>query len=117
VEKVKRRVRSIYEKRRAQIYGISLQYAAMALLNFQMQQRMAPHSFGNFWDNQTAQAAARVFSDAFRDGRSVGWFLAHGVYYGVYLELANDRKHESLRPIVQHYAGRFLADVRKMYAD
>jgi len=87
----------------------------MALLNFQMQQRISPHSFGNFWDNQTAQAAAGVFSNAFKDERSVGWFLAHGVFYGVYLELANDRKHEALRPIVQQYAGKFLEDIKKIY--
>jgi hypothetical protein len=115
VEKVKKRIRSIYDVRRAQIYGISLQYAAMALRDFQIQQRISPHSFGNFWNNQTAQAAARVFSRAFKDERSVGWFLAHGVFYGVYLELANDRKHEALRPIVQQYAEKFLKDIRKLY--
>jgi hypothetical protein len=86
----------------------------MALRTFQMQQRMAPHSFGEFWDNQTAQAAVRVFAEAHREGNSIFWFLAHGVDYGVSLELANDRKHESLRPIVQGYLGRFMEDVRKL---
>jgi len=114
---IQKRIKSIYEIRAAQIYGLSLQYAAMALNYFHSQQSARPAEKGEFWHNQTAQAAARMFSDAFRDGNSIGWFMSHGVDYGVYLELANDRAHESIRPIVQRYAGRFIRDVKALYVD
>ena len=117
MEKVKKKVKSIYDVRRAQIYGVSLQYAAMALNYFQSQQPARPAGKGKFWHNQTAQAAARVFAEAHRQADTIYWFMAHGVYYGVYLELANDRAHESIRPIVQRYAGRFIRDVKALYVD
>ena len=68
-------------------------------------------SSGLGWDNETKQALQRLFSDSFMEDDSVGFFLAHGVEYGVYLELANDRKHELLRPTAEKYALRF-----KLYA-
>ena len=70
---------------------------------------------GRWWYNQTAQAATRMFARAFRDGKDYGWFIAHGVDYGVYLTLANDRQNDALTPIINRFAGRYLNDVKKLF--
>lgn len=110
-------LQSIYNRKAAAIYAISLKYSALAWNYFMSLQPARPGEKGAYWDNQTAQAAARVFADAFIDKESIGFFLSHAVDYGIYLELANNRKHESLRPIIQRYAGRFLNEVKALYAD
>lgn len=117
VNEVKQKIRSVYERKRMAVYGISLEFAAMAWEYFMRQQPPRPNEPGNFWHNRTAQAAARVFFEAFMTGNSIGWGGAHGVDYGVYLELANDRKHESLRPIIQRYVGRYLLRIKELYVD
>jgi hypothetical protein len=117
IDELKSNLKSIYERKRAAAYAISLEFAQMAWNYFQTQQAARPATPGKYWNNQTAQAAARVFADAFMDSKTVGWFIAHGVDYGVYLELANDREHESLRPIIQRYAGRYLERIKSLYAD
>ena len=109
---VSNRIATIYLRRRAQIFAISLRYAALAIAYFRSQQA------GNrYWVNQTNQAKDRMFTDAFQDDDVIGWFMAHGVQYGVYLELANDRQNEAIRPVIQRYAGRFFRDVRSLYSD
>jgi len=55
-----------------------------------------------------------MFSNAFQDKNSIGWFLSHGVEYGIYLELANDRAHESIKPIIQELAPKFYNDVKEL---
>jgi hypothetical protein len=35
----------------------------------------------------------------------------------VYLELANNRQNEALRPIINEYLPRFKADLRRLYGD
>jgi hypothetical protein len=87
----------------------------MALNYFRSVQPPTPETAGQFWTNRTGQAAARVFSNAEITSEFVSWFMAHGVQYGVYLELANNRKHEALRPVIQRFASRFFNDVKKIY--
>jgi hypothetical protein len=70
---------------------------------------------GKYWNNITEQAAARVFTNAFIGNYEYGWFIAHGIDYGVYLTLANNRRHDALWPIVKRYAGRYFADVKKLF--
>jgi hypothetical protein len=45
---------------------------------------------------------------------TVGWFLAHATDYGVYLELANDRKHAALLPTTLRYYSRFMRDLKSI---
>jgi len=99
------------------IYVMALDYAAMAINYFRSVQPPKPDTQGKFWHNRTGFAAARVFADAKLRKSGLSWGIAHGVQYGVYLELANNRSHEALRPVIQRYAGRFLNDVRKIYRD
>ena len=54
-----------------------------------------------------------MFAKAFQDANSIGFFLSHGKSYGVYLELANDRKFEVIRPIIQSLAPEFIKAIKK----
>lgn len=112
IKKVKLNIEDIYRKKEAALYALCLNYAALALQYFRSAQ-----GGGRFWRNQTNQAMDRMFTDAFRDSKFIGWLMSHGVSYGVYLELANDRRHEAIRPVIQRYAGRFIAAAKRIYSD
>lgn len=112
VKKVVKNINNIYKRREAAVFAISLNYSAIALNYFRQVQ-----SADGFWTNRTRQALDRMFSNAFIESNSVGWFMAHGIDYGVYLELANDRKNEAIRPTIQRFAGRFLNAVKGLYKD
>jgi hypothetical protein len=99
----------ILKKRTAAIFALAKRHSEEALQDFFRRQ------IGDeFWNNQTGQALARVFSFAFRRQNSIGFRMAHGVEYGEWLERANDRKHEAIRPMVFEHGLYFLNDVRKL---
>jgi len=56
-----------------------------------------------------------MFARAFNEGKDYGWFIAHGVDYGVYLTLANDRRNDALTFIIRKFAGRYFNDVKKVF--
>jgi len=117
-EEVKKNVRDAYSDRLIPAaYAVCLYVAALALNYFRSVQPPMPGKKGRFWANKTAQAALRMFTDAFHDSNSIGWLMAHGVDYGVHLELANDRKREAIRPVIKRYASRFLRDIQKVFKD
>ncbi len=115
INRVTGKIVSIYERRRAYLYAISLAYAGRAIARFRAQQPAISGQRGMYWTNRTAQAAARMFTKAFMDGNSIGWLMAHGVPYGVKLELSNNRRNEAIRPLVEAYGQAMLAAVRKYY--
>jgi hypothetical protein len=122
VSGVKDNIKEIYARKVAAVYALCLHYAAMAIEYFLSMQPASPGTKGAFWENRTAQASARMFARGFREDLNeedaiLGWFMSHGVQYGTYLELANNRAHEAIRPIVQRFAGRFFEDVKKIYGD
>lgn len=99
-----------FEARKVKLFALSLSYAGKAINRFRAQQG------GNvYWDNQTNEARKRMFSNAFIEGETVGWFLSHGVQYGVYLELANDRQNEAIKPIIDVFAPQFFRDVKELF--
>lgn len=114
---VKKNIRSIYERRRIALLALALSYAGRAINTFRRLQPPGPNAKGFFWTNRTGQAAARVFTNATLEKNIVTWFISHGVQYGVYLELANDRKHEALRVIINLFLQDYLRDVRRLYGD
>lgn len=69
------------------------------------------------WNDQTTSARRLLFAEAFQEDKAVGFFVAHGVQYGVYLELSNDRKNEILRPTVEEYGAKYLIGVRRIVGD
>ena len=70
---------------------------------------------GVFWNNQTSTAYGNVFAELIATDTEVGFFIAHGVDYGVYLELANNRKNEALRPIVMDLEPQFMSDLKRIW--
>lgn len=112
IDSVLARTSKIFERRRASLYALSLEYAGRALNEFRRKQAR-----NVFWVNRTGTARDLVFSDAYLQGTEVGWFIAHGVEYGVYLELANDGKYQALRPIINQFAQPFFDDAFELYKD
>lgn len=112
-EKVKRSIRSEFEKKERAVYALCVYYAGVVLRHFRIHQEM-----GTYWSNQTNIAKDTVFSQAFKEegGKVLGFFLAHTVQYGVYLELANNRQNEALRPIINEYLPQFMKKLEKLYA-
>ena len=104
-----RETRRIYGIRAVKLHALSLSYAGKAINMFRSFQS------GNvFWENQTDDALKRMFSKAFITNHEVGWFLSHGVEYGIYLELANDRQNEAIKPIIEILAPQFFRDARNI---
>ena len=97
------------------VYALSLDYAARVINFFWSVQPPKPNSEGLFWTNRTGQAAARMFTDAKIVNNVVSWFMAHGVQYGVYLELANDRRYAAINPIMVRFTRFFIKDLNKLY--
>lgn len=125
---ISRNLGAIYARKRAAVLALCLEYAALILKEFRVQQLVGPgggswidryngRGAGRYWNNQTESAARLVFSDAFIDDDDLGFFIAHMVEYGVYLEIANDRRHEALRPLIEKFYPLFLRDVRAIYDD
>ena len=100
----------IFERKEAALYALCLYWAARVLEDFKRRQASE-----EFWVNQTYQAKDRVFSDAFREADVVGFFIAHGVYYGKYLEFAKDGKNAALWPVVRGVIPDFMRDLRELY--
>ncbi len=111
IDTVKRNITSEFERRRKSVYGLCAYYAGLVLRHFRMTQA------GNtYWENRTHLAMDTVFSHAFKEGDDVlGFLLAHTVQYGVYLELANNRQNEALRPIINMYAPQFKKALERLY--
>lgn len=68
-----------------------------------------------FWTNRTSSAYGNVFSKTITEVGEVGFFIAHAVDYGVYLELANDRKYEALYPIIKELEPEFKKDLKEIW--
>ena len=110
VDEVKRNIRTIEERKIVATIALCRYYGGYALEQFQRRQA------GNkYWDNQTNTAYNEVFSGTYEYPTWVGFFLAHAVVYGVYLELANDRKHEALQPIMVEILPLFEKDLREIW--
>lgn len=100
----------IIEQRKVKLFALSLSYAGKAINIFRQRQT------GNqYWENKTSDAEKKMFSNAFIDGNEIGFFLSHGVEYGVYLELANDRQNEAIRPIMLELAPEFFKAVKEIF--
>lgn len=110
--RVIRGISKIYDRKKVALYALSVRTAADALRTFRRLQ-----SQNTFWTNQTGEAARLVFADGFVDDDVVGWFMAHGIEYGVYLELANDGQHAALRPIVDSFSREYFKNAQALYRD
>lgn len=101
----------IYDRKVATIYALCEEYAARALQRF-----LSAQDINVFWVNRTFTAEREMFAEAFREvgDKAVGWYMAHGAAYGVYLELANNRKYAAIKPIVEYFYPSFMADLKRV---
>ena len=111
IAKINTNIRGVFGRRRTALLALCIQYSAKALQLFRVRQRGQ-----EYWDNQTYTAMNTVFSNLYIITGVVGFFISHLVEYGVYLELANNRKHEALWPIVKELEGEFLEKVERIMA-
>ena len=110
IVKIRANIDALYDRTKAAVYALCKQYAGLALQRFRQKQARDA-----YWNNQTNTAYNTVFSDAELTREYCEFFLAQSVEYGVYLELANDRKHEAIRPTVMAFYSRFMRDLEKIF--
>jgi hypothetical protein len=110
IKSVKRNISLIYQRKINATLALCQEYGAMALNRFLQKQNN-----NEFWKNQTYTALDTVFYGTISQKDFVGFFLAHAVEYGVYLELANDRQNEALRPTVMAFYSRFEKDLQEIW--
>ena len=112
IDKLKLSVKGIYLRKKNSMNALCLQYAGYALQRFRQKQ-----SQNAFWKNQTGSLFNNAFSGSEITQEFIAFYLALKEGYGVYVELANNRKHEAVRPTVMAFYSRFMRDVEKIYAD
>lgn len=110
VSELKRNIANIYQRKRTATIALCEEYGAMALKRFQDKQ-----ANNEFWNNQTYTAKNTVFYGTLSEKDFVGFFLAHAVEYGVYLEQANGFKNAALVPTVMAFYARFDKDLKEIW--
>jgi hypothetical protein len=113
VAKVNKSILTTYEKRAVQVFALANFFAAEAINYFRNAQLAKVN--GQFWVNQTYVAAQRFFTRAFRQTNEIGFKVAHGIDYGVYLELANHGQNAAIKPILNIFSRKFIRAARKLY--
>lgn len=109
---IEHNVSRAFDRKKAAVYALSQAYAAKALAYFQEQQ-----AGEKYWVNETNQAKDRMFAKGYLEKELVGWFMAHGVEYGPWLELSNNRQNEAIRPVIEVFKDAFYADVKAVFGD
>jgi hypothetical protein len=106
IANLKKEIDNIYSRKKAAVYALCKYYAGLCLQRFRQKQAQDA-----FFHNRTNTAYNTAFSDAEMTKEYCEFFLAIAVEYGVYLELSNNRKHESVRPTVMAFYSRFIRDL------
>ena len=109
---VNKNIEEIFARKKIAVYALCLNYAAQALARFRQRQ-----SLNTFWENRTGLAKDTVFTGAYQENEIFVWYMAHTQQYGIYLELANNRQNEAIRPIINYYEPKFRRDLAKIFAD
>lgn len=112
VREVKNEIRKIYNRKKRAALALCLMYAGKAIQLMRDQQASS-----KFWQNQTGLLKDTMFSGVIDSGGEFGWFVAHMLRYGIYVELANNRKHAILLPTIARFYSRFIRDLEEIYGD
>ena len=110
VPTVKKNISEIYLRRRAALFALAGNNALEALLLFKRAQAQ-----NTFWKNESNDAMNTMFTKPIQRGNIIGFRMAHFMLYGLYLELANDRRHEAIRPIISIQAKIFFKQAKELY--
>lgn len=112
IARMKQTFKGVYLRKKNSMNALCLQYAGYALQRFRQKQKN-----NAFWKNQTGSLFNNAFSGSEITQEFIGFYLSLTEDYGKYVELANNRKHEAVRPTVMAFYSRFMRDVEKIYAD
>jgi hypothetical protein len=66
------------------------------------------------WHDITGMARRGLRGGSFFRGNKAIIYIAHGVDYGVHLELAHDRKYQILDPTIDHFKSIVWADYQRI---
>ena len=66
------------------------------------------------WHDISGAARAGLKGGSYIKGQKIIIYIAHSVDYGVYLELAHDKKYEILDPTIEKNKGRIWSDYKKI---
>ena len=116
IKEINKAINSVFNRKRIATIALCRYYAGIALETFRTLQSAGQLVEGEFWTNRTQLARDGVFGNTFTEANAVGFFLAHTVGYGVYLELANNRAHESLRPTLESLMPLFNRDLGELWS-
>lgn len=61
------------------------------------------------WTDRTGRARQTLTGTGYKDGNDYVVKLAHGVSYGVFLELAHEKKYAIVRPTIQTQGNEVIA--------
>lgn len=103
-------ISKIYQRRRAALFALAGNNALDALLRFKRAQAQ-----NTFWKNESNDAMNLMYTKPFIRGDIIGFRMGHGVFYGIYLEKANDGRHAAIRPIISIQAKRFHKEAEALY--
>lgn len=67
------------------------------------------------WSDRTGAARASLIATANNSGSRHELLLAHGVSYGIWLEIAHNRRYQILASAQRHMAQKIVNDVRKAW--
>lgn len=112
VNTVIRNLKGWADRKRAATVALAQNWAGT--LEGQMKQEQ---SRGRYWVNRTHAALLGLRGEASVGRDAVRIILAHGVDYGVYLELANDGKHAILKPTLTAAAPRIYKTYDRLWKE
>lgn len=69
------------------------------------------------WQDRTGAARAGLAGRVETDGEDIVIYLKHSVDYGVYLELAHERKYAILEPTTKKFARNILRTFRNLWKE
>jgi hypothetical protein len=108
----KSNLKKAYNKRELAVIALCKYYSKLIIQDFQREQE------GNkYWENRSNFAKDLMFTTVFKELANgvVGIRMAHGVNYGVYLELANNEEHAAIKPTINKFLADFKRDLGKIY--
>ena len=108
----KANLKKAYTKRQLAVIALCKYYSKLIIQDFKKEQEGE-----KYWKNRSNFAKDLMFTTVFKDlaNEAVGVRMAHGVSYGVYLELANNEEHAAIRPTINKFLADFKKDLGKIY--
>lgn len=66
------------------------------------------------WHDISGEARAGLKGGSYIRGNKIMIYIAHSVFYGVYLELAMDKEYEILDPTIDHFKDEAFANYQRI---